>query len=75
MMLQKSDPPYHWEKYNLTVTVDGYLANGTRVHLVAENIIPQVIANAVVMEDKDYFSGRPLADIKRKIHFLLEEVT
>ena len=49
---------YYWGKYNLIVLRDGYLPNGTRIHVVAEQDyhIPVMLGNALVIsEDFKYF--------------------
>jgi hypothetical protein len=47
--------PYNWTKHNLTVVGDGHLDDGTRVHLVSENLEQQPIKlnNAIVISAKE----------------------
>ena len=45
--------PINWKKHNLTVIRDGYLEDGTRVHIVKEPLDndPVIIDNAIVVSD------------------------
>ncbi len=45
--------PYHWKSHDLTVVQDGYLNNGTRVHVVRERLEdePVILSNAVVISE------------------------
>ena len=45
--------PYQWESHGLTVVQDGYLDNGTRVHVVREKLKdePVILSNAVVISE------------------------
>lgn len=51
----KPIPPFKWVKYGLTVTGDGFLNDGTRVHSVKEqlNDEPILIDNAFVISELD----------------------
>ena len=51
MRLEKFDGPYFWKKHNLNVTWDGFTGTGLRIHLVNEDVEPQIIDNALVMGD------------------------
>ena len=39
----KPTPPFAWRKYKLTIVGDGYLLDGTRVHMVHESLPSQPI--------------------------------
>lgn len=41
---------HRWDQYNLTVIADGYGPDGTRFHIVAEEISPREVANAFVLD-------------------------
>lgn len=49
--------PYYWEQQHLTVIRDGYLEDGTRVHVVREELKeePTVIANAIIISERFYY--------------------
>lgn len=51
--------PYHWKKHNLTVIGDGYLEDGTRVHVVKEPFSekPVVLSNAIVVSEQQLLSS------------------
>ncbi|MCG6414595.1 hypothetical protein [Vibrio fluvialis] len=44
---------YKWEEFGLTVVQDGYLSDGTRVHVVQEYLKkePVTLSNAIVVSE------------------------
>jgi len=46
-------PPYYWKKHKLTVVRDGYLEDGTRLHVVLEKGYENgvVLSNALVYSE------------------------
>ena len=51
MAIAKPIEPVHWSEHGLTVIGDGYLNDGTRVHLVKEKLTsePVLLNNAWVV--------------------------
>lgn len=59
IMWEVVDPPFKWERHNLTVIGDHYLSDGTRLHLVKEDgYFGQDIDNALVYSSNLY-NGEP----------------
>ena len=50
------DEEYYWRKHDVTVIADGYLPDGTRVHIVKEDFFPEAVMlnNAVVISKQTY---------------------
>lgn len=46
-------PSFFWKAHNLTVVGDGYLEDGTRIHLVKEPLDtePKLLSNALVISE------------------------
>lgn len=50
----KFNPPYNWVKHNLTVLYDRHLPDGTRQHIVSEDIsVGTILDNAEVHSVND----------------------
>lgn len=39
------DPPYYWERYNLTIIADRHKEDGTRQHVVLEPVSKGTVLN------------------------------
>ncbi len=48
--------PTYWERHHLTVIGDGYLEDGTRVHVVKDDLVSGwvMLSNAIVISEATY---------------------
>ena len=48
--------PTYWDRHHLTVIGDGYLEDGTRVHVVKDDLVSgwTILSNAIVISEDTY---------------------